>query len=106
MSMLHVDTIDTLFFILYTENMELQNYHNKNSHVVRCNCGTPLAKRVASKKIELVKHHNGQQTKIIINYLGDQCSVCCERCGKSFSFITKEIQFELCGVAPLREALP
>lgn len=85
--------------------MESKSYQNNNNHVERCDCGTPIVKRLSSRKLEFLKYHNGQPVKIITEYSGDKCDVRCEQCGRSITFMTNKIQLGLTYVvAPPRNS--
>lgn len=85
--------------------MEYNNYQNNNC-VARCDCGTPIVKRLNSRKLEFLKYHKGQSVKTVVKYSGNQCDVSCEKCGRSITFMTNEVRLGLTYVVtpPRKEA--
>jgi len=80
--------------------MEIQN---SNNQLVHCDCGTPVAKRLNSRKLEFLKYNKGQSIKLSAEYSGNKCVVHCEKCGRDITFLTNEIQLGLSyAVAPLK----
>ena len=80
--------------------MEIQNSNNR---VERCACGTPVVKRLNSRKLEFLKYSKGQSIKLSTEYFGNKCVVHCEKCGRDITFLTNEIQLGLSyAVAPLK----
>ncbi len=70
----------------------MENYNNYvNKECVRCKCGTPIAKRLDSRKLEMLKYHHGKSLKINLQYEGDECSITCEKCGHVIVFKTNKI---------------
>lgn len=80
--------------------MEIQNSNNR---VEYCGCGTPVAKRLNSRKLEFLKYSKGQPIKLETEYFGNKCVVHCKKCGRDITFLTNEIQLGLSyAVAPLK----
>ncbi len=80
--------------------MEIQNSNNR---VGCCGCGTPIAKRLNSRKLEFLKYNKGRSVKLVAEYFGNKCVVHCKKCGRDITFLTNEIQLGLSyAVAPLK----
>ena len=60
--------------------------------VERCDCGTPLVKRVGSRALAVRKNQNGPSVNMIVKYSGNESSVTCEKCHKTISFLTNKVQ--------------
>jgi hypothetical protein len=80
--------------------MESENYQNNNS-VMRCACGTPLVKRLDSRKFEFAKFHNGKPVKFTVEHSGDKFDVHCKKCGRNITFATNSVQLGLSYVIAL-----
>lgn len=82
--------------------METKNQQNDNN-VVRCDCGTPLVKRLNSRKFEFMKWHNGRSAKFTAEHSGNKFGVHCEKCGRNITFTTSKIRLGLSyAIAPLK----
>ncbi len=61
--------------------------------ITKCKeCGTPIAQRLDSRRFRMIKNHKGQRVGFTISYSGNQCSICCEKCGRDVTFMTNKIQ--------------
>ncbi len=59
--------------------------------MIYCDCGASLMERVDSKKFEVLKFHNVQQSKTTIEYFGDKFEVECKKCRHRFTFTKDKI---------------
>jgi hypothetical protein len=65
------------------------------NELVRCKCGTPMLKKISGKKLEILKHHNGQTIKMTTEYTGDSVTVSCDKCGYHHKFINLDDSFKV-----------
>jgi len=68
------------------------DYQTHDNRIARCDCGAPIARRMDSRKFELLKYHRGQSMKIIVEYAGDECRLGCNKCGRGAIFKTGNVQ--------------
>jgi hypothetical protein len=68
--------------------MEIKTVLQRSNGVEYCICGTPLVKRLDSRKLAIVRQHNGQRETIITEYSGDESIITCPKCGKKKIFRT------------------
>lgn len=66
-----------------------------NKGVIRCDCGTPIVKRLDSRKLEFLKYSQGQPVKFTTDYSGDKCEVQCQKCSCRITFLTNKRELSL-----------
>ena len=65
------------------------------NNLIRCNCGVPIAKRIDSRKIEVLKYHLGQPLAVRLEYNGDKCTIICGKCGNRVELGTSKIALSM-----------
>jgi hypothetical protein len=84
--------------------MESKIAQQRNNGVEHCACGMPLVKRLDSRKLAMVRTHNGQRETLITEYSGDESSVTCPKCRKKKIFRTGKKELGLTYVvAPIKK---
>lgn len=59
--------------------------------VIYCKCGTPIGKRLDSRKLETVRYHNGVSVKNTFSYSGDTLNMSCGKCDSVTTFMVNKI---------------
>ena len=59
-----------------------------------CDCGIPLAKRTGIHEYEIIRYHNGKQTKMKTEFDG-MFHVKCETCNRGFAYLIVKEEIKL-----------
>ena len=66
-----------------------------HNHLEKCSCGTPVVRRVNSRKLQFRKNQGRELKNVFVEYSGDSCKVTCNKCEETISFLTSKVELNL-----------